>query len=616
MRVYRDDQKFLTFRINALLWAIIAVFVFLAGSFWFVQGVQAEKYRGLSEANALREIVTPAKRGLILDRTGQKIIADNQAAYSLTLDRVVMRPIVKADKAHHPKLIAFLAQVLGTTPADIEARLEKSKTVPLSRPFVVADELSMPQVAMIQAQAVTFPELNVEPVQRRNYPYGTMAAHVLGFIGETSEKDLGARKDLKQGDLIGKRGVELMYDQYLRGKDGERYWEYDSHGRRLAEYRPARKNPVAGDNIYLTIDFDLQRRAEQYFAENEFVGSAVALDPRNGEVLAMVSSPTFNPNIYSKRFTPEVWKTIVSNPFKIELNRAIQGLYSPGSVFKTVMAAAGLEEGAIDRGTTFDCGGSGVFFGRRFRCVQRNGHGTVDVERALKVSCDIFFYNTAARLGVDKIAEHARALGFGTITQIDLDGEKAGIVPSTEWAAQKQHRKWYPSETISVGIGQGPLVVTPLQVAVMMAAIANGGTIYRPHVLRMVEHADNDGKVTRLKVPAQALRHETLSKDALEHVQAGLWKVVNEEGGTGRNARVDGLDIAGKTGTVQVIAQHGWFSTAGMPFMSRDHAWFASYAPQGNPRIVVVVFVEHAGAHGGTGAAPLAKLMYQSAFGR
>jgi penicillin-binding protein 2 len=614
MRVYRDDQKFLTFRINALLWAIVIVFVFLAGSFWFVQGVQAEKYRGLSEANALREIVTPAKRGLILDRTGQKIIADNQAAYSLTLDRVVLRPIVKADSTHRPKLITFLAQTLGATPQDIEARFEKSKAVPLARPFVIAEDLSMPQVAMIQAQAVTFPELNVEPVQRRNYPYGPFLAHVLGFIGEASEKDLGVRKDLKQGDLLGKRGVELMYDQLLRGKDGAQYWEYDSHGRRLAEYRPARKNPVAGDNVYLTIDFDLQRRAEQYFAENEFVGSAVVLDPRNGEVLAMVSSPSFNPNVYSKRFTPEVWKTIVSNPFKIELNRAIQGLYSPGSVFKTVMAAAGLAEGAIGPGTTFDCGGSAVFFGRRFRCWRKQGHGAVAVENALKVSCDIFFYNTAARLGVDKIAQHAKALGFGSITQIDLDGEKAGLVPSTEWAAQKQHRKWYPSETISVGIGQGPLIVTPLQVAVMMAAIANGGTIYRPHVLRMVEHTNPDGSVQRLKVPVQALRHENISREAMEHVHAGLWKVVNEEGGTGGNARINGLDIAGKTGTVQVIAQSGWFSTAGLPFMSRDHAWFASYAPSNNPQMVVVVFVEHAGAHGGTDAAPLAKLLYQSAF--
>jgi penicillin-binding protein 2 len=616
MRVYRDDQKFLTFRINALLWTIAGTFVFLAASFWFVQGVQAEKYRGMSEANALRAIVIPAKRGLILDRSGQKIVADNQAAYRLALDRVVMRPMVKADKTHRPRLTGFLSQVLGTTPQDIETRLDKSKSVPLSQPFVIGEDLTTPQVAMIQAQTVTFPELEVEPVQRRNYPYGIFAAHVLGFIGEVSDKDLGAHEDLRQGDLIGKRGVELMYDRYLRGEDGAQYWEFDSHGRRLAEYRPARKDAVAGDNVYLTIDFDLQRRAEQYFAENEFVGAAVALDPRNGEVLAMVSSPAFNPNVYSKRFSPEVWKTIVSNPFKIELNRTIQGLYSPGSVFKTVMAAAGLSEGAIAPGTTFDCGGSAVFFGRRFRCVKRSGHGTVNVESALKASCDIFFYNTAARLGVDKIAEHAKALGFGSITQIDLDGEKAGIVPSTTWAAGKQHRKWYPSETISVGIGQGPLLVTPLQVAVMMAAIANGGTIYRPHVLRAIEHVNADGTIKRSVVPPIVVRHETISPAALEHVHNGLWKAVNEQGGTGGNARINGLDIAGKTGTVQVIAQSGWFSTAGLPFMSRDHAWFASYAPSNDPQIVVVVFVEHAGAHGGTDAAPLAKLLYQSAFSR
>ena len=472
----------------------------------------------------------------------------------------------------------------------------------------------MTEVASIQAQSLSFPELNVEPVQRRNYPYGTMAAHVIGFIGEVSERGLCQHKELKQGDLIGKRGVEMMYDEYLRGRDGTQFWEYDSHGRRLAEVRGARQDPVAGDNVYLTLDFELQRRAEQYFIENEFVGAAVALDPRNGEVLAMVSSPEFNPNIYSKRFTPEVWKTIVSNPFKVELNRTIQGLYSPGSVFKTVMAMAGLANGAIGPGTTFDCGGSAVFFGRRFRCWRKQGHGPVAVANALKVSCDIFFYNTGARLGIDKIAEYARNLTFGEISKIDLDGEKAGIVPSTEWAAKKQHRKWYPSETISVSVGQGPLIVTPLQVANMMAAIANGGTVYRPHVVRMIEKNSADGKVQKLQVASEVLHKVSLPGGALETVKLGLWKVVNEEGGTGGNARVAGLDISGKTGTVQVIAQSGWFSTAGLPFMQRDHAWFASYAPKDNPQMVVVVFVEHAGAHGGTDSAPLAKMLYQSRF--
>ncbi len=614
MRVYRDDQKFLTFRINTLLWAIVAIFVFLAGSFWFVQGVQAEKYRNLSDANALRPVTMPAKRGLILDRNGQQILADNQPAYSLTLDRVVMRPIVKGDSTHRAKLIIFLADVLGITPQEIEGRFEKGKVIPFTRPIPLAEDLTMPQVASIQAQSLSFPELNVEPVQRRNYPYGTMGSHVIGFIGELSEKELTQHKDLKQGDLIGKRGVELMYDEYLRGRDGTQFWEYDSHGRRLAEVKAARQDPVAGDNVYLTIDFELQRRAEQYFVENEFVGSAVALDPRNGEVLAMISSPAFNPNVYSKRFTPDVWKTIVSNPFKVELNRAIQGLYSPGSVFKTVMAMAGLANGVIGPGTTFDCGGSAVFFGRRFRCWRKQGHGAVSVANALKISCDIFFYNTGARLGIDKIAEYAHNLTFGEVSKIDLDGEKAGIVPSTEWAAKKQHRKWYPSETISVSVGQGPLIVTPLQVANMMAAIANGGTVYRPHVVRMIEKNSPDGKVQKLQVASEVLHKVNLPANAVETVKLGLWKVVNEEGGTGGNARIAGLDISGKTGTVQVIAQSGWFSTAGLPFMQRDHAWFASYAPKDNPQMVVVVFVEHAGAHGGTDSAPLAKMLYQSRF--
>jgi penicillin-binding protein 2 len=612
MRVYRDDQKFLQFRINTVMWGIAAVFVFLAGSFWFVQGVQADKYRGLSEANALRENVIPAKRGLIMDRTG-KILADNQPAYSLSVDRVVLRPLVKNDANHRPKLITFLADVLKVPPQEIENRFEKGKEIPNARPLNIGEDLAMDQVAAIQAQSISFPELNVNPVQRRNYPYATMAAHVMGFIGEVNEKDLAQHKELRQGDLIGKRGVELMYDNYLRGKDGAEYWEYDSHGRRLSEFVPARKQAVAGDNVYLTVDFELQRRAEQYFTENEMVGAAVALDPRNGEVLAMVSSPAFNPNVYSKRFAPDVYKTIASNPFKIELNRTIQGLYSPGSVFKAVMAMAGLSEGAITPSTTFDCGGSAVFFGRRFRCYKKEGHGTVNVERGLKVSCDIFFYNTGARLGVDKIAQYAHNLTFGEISQVDLDGEKAGIVPSTKWAAEKQHRKWYPSETISVAIGQGPLIVTPLQVANMMAAIANGGKVFRPHVVRMIERTGSDGKAQRLKVASEVLHQVKLDGPALHAVKQGLWDVVNAEGGTGGNARIEGLDISGKTGTVQVVAQHGWVKSEGLPFRSRDHAWFASFAKRDDPQMVVVVFIEH-GGHGGTESAPLAKLMYEARF--
>jgi penicillin-binding protein 2 len=614
MRVYRDDQKFLQFRINAVLWGIVAIFVFLAGSFWFVQGVQAEKYRGLSEANALREIEIPAKRGLIMDRTG-KIIADNQPAYTLQIDRVVMKPLAKADKGRRQKLEQFLSRVLEMPVQEVTARWDKeSAKLSANQPFPIAEELTMSQVAKIQAQSIAFPEVNVLPVQRRNYPYGTMAAHVLGFIGEVGQKELTQNNALEQGDLIGKRGVELMYDQYLRGKDGAEFWEYDADGRRLSEYAPARQQPVPGDNIYLTLDFELQRRAEQYFIENEMVGAAVALDPRNGEVLAMVSSPAFNPNVYSKRFTPEVYRTIASNPFKIELNRAIQGLYSPGSVFKVVMSIAGLSDGVIGPDTNFNCGGSGVFSGRRFRCWRPEGHGSVDVRRALKVSCDIFYYNTGARLGVDKIQQYAHQLTFGEISHIDLDGERAGIVPSVEWARTKQHRKWYPSETISVAIGQGPLIVTPLQVANMTAAVANGGKVFQPHVVRYVDRVQKNGSYKRFRVPSRVLHEVNLSAPAVKAVHEGMWQVVNQEGGTGGAARVEGLDVSGKTGSVQVIGYAGRVKAEALPFRYRDHAWFASFAPLNNPQLVVVVFVEH-GGHGGSDAAPLAKMLYEARFG-
>jgi penicillin-binding protein 2 len=618
MRVYRDDQKFLQFRITAVMWGIVAAFVFLTGSFWFVQGVQAEKYRGLADANALREIEMPAKRGLIMDRTG-KILADNQAAYKLEVDRQIMKSLLKTDKQRREKIVQFVSAVLQIPAAELQTRWEtQSKKVSAATPFPLAEELTMDQVAKIQAQSITFPEIAVVPVQRRNYPYGTMAAHVLGFIGEVNDKELAADQNdiLEQGDFIGKRGVELMYDSYLRGRDGAEFWEYDADGRRLSEYVPARRTPVPGDNVYLTLNFELQRRAEQYFVENEMVGAAVVLDPRNGEVLAMVSSPAYDPNVYSKRFTPEVYKTITSNPFKIELNRAIQGLYSPGSVFKIVMAIAGLSDGVVGPETDFYCSGSGAYFGRRFRCWKPEGHGSVDVARSLKVSCDIYFYETGAKLGVDKIKEYSNKLTFGEISHIDLDGERAGLVPSTQWRAENPYRgdkKWYPAETISVSIGQGPLIVTPLQVANMTAAVANGGKVFQPHVMRYVDRVQPDGSYKRFRVPSKVIHEVEINPAALKKVREGLWEVVNGVGGTGGNARVEGLNVAGKTGSVQVIAYAGRVKASALPFKFRDHAWFASFAPADNPQMVVVVFVEHGGA-GGADAAPLAKLLYEAAY--
>ncbi|MGA7617701.1 MAG: penicillin-binding protein 2 [Thermoanaerobaculia bacterium] len=613
MRAYRDDQKFLNFRINVVTWLIVLTFVFLAGAFWYVQGVQAEKYRALSASNTLREVPIRAKRGLIMDRNG-KILADNQPSYVLTLRRSDLREIVKTDPHHRQRMLDYVAGVLGMTVPDLEARMDRNaKQVLANQPLPMAEDLTSEQVAQIEARNMIFPALSVETVQRRNYPYGIMAAHVLGYMGEATNKDLAGDGTLKMGDLIGKKGVEIVYDRYLRGMDGARYMIVDSHGRTISEYTAARRNPTPGRNVFLTIDSDLQRRAEQYFIQKQLVGAAVVLNPKNGEVLAMVSSPAFDPNVFSRRFTPETWKEIVSNPFNLLQNRAIQGLYSPGSVFKAVMAMSGLEHGAITPQTDFFCGGSQVFFGRRFRCWKREGHGDLTLADAIKHSCDVYFYNVGARLGVDNIAETAKELSFGSLTKIDLEGEKAGIVPSVEWAEKKQHRKWYPSETISVAIGQGPLLVTVLQTANMMAAIGNGGNVYRPHVLKAIDDRGPNGKPVRKVVAPEILHQVKLDPSALKAVRLGLWKVVNEPGGTGGNAEIDGLDVCGKTGTVQVVAQHGWIRTESLPFKYRDHAWFASFAPRDNPQLVVVVFVEH-GGHGGSDAAPLAKELYMAHF--
>ncbi len=554
----------------------------------------------------------PAKRGLIRDRHG-KVLVDNQPAYQLMLMRSDLRQISRTDPGHRDRMVRFVAATLGIPPARIEQRMDRGSDIPFNQPLPIAEDLTMPEVAEIEAHKVVYPAIYVETVHRRNYRYETMAAHVLGYMGEATQKDLDAHSDLRLGDLVGKKGVELVYDDYLRGVDGTRYMIVDSHGRSLSEYKAARKEPVPGDDIQLTIDFDLQRRAEQYFIEQQLVGSAVALDPRTGEVLAMVSSPMYNPNVYSRRFTPEVWKTILSNPFKLEVNRAIQGLYSPGSVFKVVMGMAGFENGVLNPSTSFHCAGSQVFYGRRFHCWKRAGHGNVNFEEGIKVSCDVFFYNVGARLGIDRIAAYAKNLGFGQLSRIDLTGEKAGLVPSEEWAREKQDRKWYPSETISVAIGQGPLLMTPLQVADMMAAVANGNKVMRPHVLRMVSVRHPDGSIGRKKVVPEVLHQTHLEASALKAMRQGLWEVVNAPGGTGGRARIEGLDICGKTGTVQVIAQSG--SPEQEPFKYRDHAWFASFAPRDNPRLVVVVFVEH-GGHGGSGAAPLAKELYEAYFAR
>ncbi|MGB5296070.1 MAG: penicillin-binding protein 2, partial [Thermoanaerobaculia bacterium] len=443
--------------------------------------------------------------------------------------------------------------------------------------------------------ALEFPEFAVEVGHLRLYRNGPITAHTLGYLGEVSQLDLASdASPLKPGDLVGRKGVELAFDESLRGADGQRAVIVDSRGRFKEEYRrdPAR----SGQNLNLGLDLDLQQEAARYFEGK--AGAAVALDPATGEIRAMVSAPSYNSNIFSRRLDRDAWRNLIEAPEDPLQNRVIQNTYSPGSVFKIVMAAAGLSEGVIDPEQTVWCGGATKIYNRRWRCWKQAGHGHISLHRAIKESCDVYFYHLGQELGIERIANYSRQLGLGRPTGIDLLGEREGLVPDPDWSARRRGTPWYPGETISVAIGQGPLLVTPLQIASLMAAVANSGYQVRPHVVES---------------PSVEKEQLTVEPWVFERIGAALWSVVNDQRGTGSAARVPGIDVAGKTGTVQVVQQKTWIKSEDLPYEQRDHGWFASYATAGDKQLVVVVLVEH-GGHGSTAAAPLAKRLYEIYF--
>jgi penicillin-binding protein 2 len=562
-------------------------FVVVLVGYWYVQVLRGSYYRELAENNRLRDRPIQAPRGLILDREGRALV-ENVPSYHLLLDR--------SRAADLQESVLFLSRILGLSPSEIAERLAGYDSVPSFKPVLLAEDLSLDQVAAIEAMNLEHPELEIDVRQRRFYRHGTQTAHVVGYLGEAGEGTLERRPNLSAGDRIGVKGVEQTFDSLLRGADGRQVVVVDSRGKLVREH--LREPGVSGTDVTLTLDLDLQQEAERFFQGK--VGSAVAMDPRSGEILAMVSSPSYNSNAFARRLDSREWREIVGGEFHPLQNRAIQNAYPPGSVFKIVSAIAALEEGLVGTEETFFCGGAARIYNHRFRCWKGAGHGSVTLREALQHSCDVFFYHLGPRLKIERIADWSRRLGLGVPTGIDLQGEKSGLVPDREWSLRVRKSIWFPGETISVVIGQGPLLVTPLQVAVMMSAVANGGRLVRPHVVRDT-HLGRE-------------RDLQLEPSTLEIVRDALSAVVNEQGGTGSSARLAGLEVAGKTGTAQVIRQPEEIASEDLPYRFRDHAWFASFAPVEGAEMVVVVFVEH-GGHGSTAAAPLAKLLYERHFG-
>ncbi len=586
-QLLRDDPKFAAQKIAFFQYVTVAVFLFLITGFWDLQIRNPEVYQERALENSVKSIPVLAPRGKILDRDG-RVIVDNHSSFSLYLSRENLkmehlRPIAEGLNLDYDSLVA-------------RVRRFQSRGAPQYQPIAIKEELTPGELAFVDSHkdANTFPELEVVHVQHRLYPHDGLAAHVIGYVGEVSEAELNDPEFARfhQGDVIGKDGIERQYNDILMGVDGQRRVEVDSFGneRHVLDDKEA----VPGRNLQLTIDLDLQAVAELTLENRR--GAVVALDPRTGEVLAMVSRPAFDPNLFAGRIRSKDWKVLLDNPDHPLLNRAIQAQQAPGSTFKPIMALAGLETGAIDDNFHVNCGGGGTFYGRFFKCWGK--HGTVGLHEGLVHSCDTFFYNVANRMDIDDIARYAEMVGYGHKTGIDLPHEAEGVVPSRRWKIRTFREKWYPGENISVGIGQGATTVTPLQMAAAIGGIAVGGMWFQPHLVSEGAHL----------IPA---RRGDVNLENIQKVISGMFGVVNEPGGTGGRARLPGIAVCGKTGTAQ-LASNDLLKGTSYGLTHKDNAWFVGFAPRENPEIVVAALFEN-GEHGQL-AAPIVRDVLKAYF--
>lgn len=597
----REDRRPVLNRLDALSVGAFIVFGLLLGVYWFHQVLRGGEYSRMAENNKQRSVPITAPRGFIMDRNGA-VLAENEPAFTLLLYRRDTKDLASSLK--------FVAQLFNRSFDELKKRVDRDRSYFDFVPVVLQENLTLSEVGAVEAHALEHPELVVQTTERRVYTQGTLAAHLLGYLGEATPEQMVAHAGkIRPGESIGQKGVEAAYQDLLAGVSGARSLVIDSYGREVSE--SGRVDPLPGNKLVLTIDLGLQKIAEEHFASK--VGSVVALDPRTGEILVFLSAPAFDPNIFTRRVTRKEWDAILEDDNHPLNNRALQNVYSPGSVFKAFVAYAALTHGINPDERTY-CTGAATFYGRTFRCHGR--HGSVDLPTALQVSCDIYFYTMGKRLGIDVLSETASLFGFGRSTGIDLGHEKVGNVPSQAWSLAVRKHPWYLGETISVAIGQGPLLCSSLQIARAFAALANAdGSLPTPHLFHIGE---NIRTAERFVYRPPAKESISYPPGVREKIVEGLWRVANLPGGTARGPieaalktlpAVPGIDICGKTGSVQVVGQKDTKKANLLPEKLKDHGWFAGFAPRRDPKIVVVVFAEH-GEHGASAAAPLAaKLM-------
>jgi penicillin-binding protein 2 len=585
------DEKVSAAKLHAIQYLVVILLAVLAAGMWRLQILGADGYRVLADANRIRKLPVLAPRGKIFDREG-RILVDNYPSVSCFLLREQAKDL-QAD-------IPLIARGLDLPVEQIQTSIRRYASSPKYEWIPLKQDITQDEQAFIEAHRNELPELETQDDQRRLYPRDGFAAHLIGYVGEVSEEDLNSSKFAfyEPGDVVGKSGVEETYDAILRGTDGSRDVIVNSHGKEVGPL--GQQLAIPGHDLRLTVDLDLQRVAEQAMEGKN--GALVAMDPHTGEILAMVSRPTFDPNQFAVRLTKSYWSQIVNDPNHPLMNKTIQAQYAPGSTFKIIMSLAGLEE-SVAQDMHVMCNGGATFYGHFFACDHH--HGMVDIDHAIPWSCDTYYYTLAERLGIDTIAKYATEVGLSQKTGIDLPDEATGIMPSTAWKMKTQHDKWYAGETISVGIGQGPVTATPIQLARALSGIASGGVLKRPHVVFPDELPTDMASAIAATYPGSGDRIVPITPDNWETITDGMAQTMLPGGfDTGAAVRLEGIDFAGKTGTAQLV-NHSIGGNNLLTGNARANAWFVGMAPRRNPDIVVAVLVEH-GGWGATASAPLA----------
>ncbi len=578
----------------------------------YLQILQGEQFRQYSEENRIKRVRISAPRGMIFDRE-RRLLVDNRPAFDLEIIPQYLKESKKTDQ-----VVALLAKLIAFPEDQILDKLNKARTKPPSEGVLIKSDLTREEVARVKSWQINMPGVEIREEIKRTSLQGQIGSHLVGYVSKISPHEFqklqaSGQTEYKQDDVIGKFGLELKMESTLKGVDGEDLKEVDALGRTKLEKKKDRRvieeligrEATPGKNLVLTIDQDLQMVASEAMGNN--IGSVVAIDPRSGQILTMMSKPGFDATEFARGIPAKVWKELVNNPNRPLRDKTLQDHYPPGSTFKIVTAIAGLQEKVIDENTVFHCGGSMKVGNRTYHCHKKGGHGNVNVREAITKSCDVFFYKTAQRLkSVDDIAKWASHLGMGKITGVPLPREVPGLVPTEAWKMQRLKQVWNAGETLSVAIGQSYLLTTTLQLTNVYASIGNGGTVYRPFLVKSIEGFD--GQVLQEFHP-EVMDRLNLSAKYTEMIKQGLWGVTNAPGGTAYLSRLPFMDFVGKTGTVQVIrlsADRIYQKCENMKFLERHNAMFVGFAPMHDPVIAVGVIVEH-GCHGSTTAAPVAK---------